>query len=252
MGTDTISTPSFQSDWYKAIAKNKALANITIPHDLDQYPVKVDVQVKVQINGVDHYFTGSGSANRDDDLYYDFGGVVYLYNDKEIVLSTPFFNSRPGFEGGIAFTGNRFKIKTALFAFFFLEYTSFCFLLDSDDGQLVAPCQNDITVQKYSFVSMRSCLQSERYISGVVICGYIISDHWCIFDIRRTLCMVVCKIVNCRPLFMPCSYMAFNVLVFTKCLSGGRIRSTRREPSTIGKQQVNFITCGCESIAPFL
>lgn len=118
MGTDTISTPSFQSDWYEAIAKNKTLANITIPHDLDQYPVKVDVQVKVQINGVDHYFTGSGSAHRDDDLYYDFGGVVYLYNDKEIVLSTPFFNSRPGFEGGIAFTGNRFKIKNSTVCFF--------------------------------------------------------------------------------------------------------------------------------------
>jgi hypothetical protein len=79
MGTDTISTPSFQSDWYEAIAKNKALANITIPHDLDQYPVKVDVQVKVQINGVDHYFTGSGSANRDDDLYYDFGECCFYF-----------------------------------------------------------------------------------------------------------------------------------------------------------------------------
>jgi len=27
--------------------------------------------------------------------------------------------------------------------------------------------------------------------------------------------------------------------------------STRREPPTIGKQLVNFITCGCESSAPF-
>jgi hypothetical protein len=28
-------------------------------------------------------------------------------------------------------------------------------------------------------------------------------------------------------------------------------RSTRREPSTMGKQLVDFITCGCESSAPF-
>ena len=28
--------------------------------------------------------------------------------------------------------------------------------------------------------------------------------------------------------------------------------STRREPPTMGKQLVNFITCGCESSAPFL
>ena len=34
--------------------------------------------------------------------------------------------------------------------------------------------------------------------------------------------------------------------------SGGRSRSTRREPTTMGKQLVSFITCGCESSAPFL
>jgi hypothetical protein len=34
--------------------------------------------------------------------------------------------------------------------------------------------------------------------------------------------------------------------------SGGRSRSTRREPQTLGKQLVNFINCGCESSAPFL
>jgi hypothetical protein len=28
---------------------------------------------------------------------------------------------------------------------------------------------------------------------------------------------------------------------------GGRNRSTRREPPTMGKQLVNFITCDCES-----
>jgi hypothetical protein len=33
--------------------------------------------------------------------------------------------------------------------------------------------------------------------------------------------------------------------------SGGRSQSTRREPLTMGKQLVNFITCGCESSAHF-
>jgi hypothetical protein len=33
--------------------------------------------------------------------------------------------------------------------------------------------------------------------------------------------------------------------------SGGGSRSTRREPPAMGKQLVNFITCGCESSAPF-
>jgi hypothetical protein len=31
--------------------------------------------------------------------------------------------------------------------------------------------------------------------------------------------------------------------------SGGRSRSTQREPPTMGKQLVNLITCGCESSA---
>jgi hypothetical protein len=33
--------------------------------------------------------------------------------------------------------------------------------------------------------------------------------------------------------------------------NGGINRSTRREPPTMGKQLVNFITCDCESSAPF-
>jgi len=33
--------------------------------------------------------------------------------------------------------------------------------------------------------------------------------------------------------------------------SGGRSQSARKEPPAMGKQLVNFITCGCESSAPF-
>jgi hypothetical protein len=40
--------------------------------------------------------------------------------------------------------------------------------------------------------------------------------------------------------------------ILATSFSGGRSRSTRREPLTMGKQLVNFITCGCESSAPFL
>ena len=38
-------------------------------------------------------------------------------------------------------------------------------------------------------------------------------------------------------------------VLYTCTLYGSR--STRREPPTLGKQLVNFITCGCESCAPF-
>jgi hypothetical protein len=39
--------------------------------------------------------------------------------------------------------------------------------------------------------------------------------------------------------------------VMATSFSGGRSRSTWREPPTMGKQLVTFITCGCESSAPF-
>ena len=47
--------------------------------------------------------------------------------------------------------------------------------------------------------------------------------------------------------FSNISAISFTVTSF----SGGRSRSTRREPLTMGKQLVNIITCGCESSAHF-
>jgi hypothetical protein len=41
-------------------------------------------------------------------------------------------------------------------------------------------------------------------------------------------------------------------VIMKTSFSGGKSRSTRRKPSTMGKQLVNLITCDCESIAPFL
>jgi hypothetical protein len=40
--------------------------------------------------------------------------------------------------------------------------------------------------------------------------------------------------------------------IMATSFSGGRSRSTRREPPTMGKHLVNVITCGCESSAPFI
>jgi hypothetical protein len=39
--------------------------------------------------------------------------------------------------------------------------------------------------------------------------------------------------------------------IMATSFSDGISRSTRREPPIMGKQIVNFITCGCESSAPF-
>ena len=45
-------------------------------------------------------------------------------------------------------------------------------------------------------------------------------------------------------------FIVFNATfsyIMATSFSGGRSRCTRREPPTMGKQLVNFITCGCES-----
>ena len=39
--------------------------------------------------------------------------------------------------------------------------------------------------------------------------------------------------------------------ILATSFSGGRSRSTRIEPLTMGKHLVNFINCGCESSASF-
>ena len=52
-------------------------------------------------------------------------------------------------------------------------------------------------------------------------------------------------------IFFGCFNATFSYIMATS-FSGGRSRNTRREPPTMDKQLVIFITCGCESIAPFL
>jgi hypothetical protein len=45
--------------------------------------------------------------------------------------------------------------------------------------------------------------------------------------------------------------MQYFSYIMVTSFSGGGSRSTRRETPTMGKQLVNFITCGCKSSAPF-
>ena len=48
-----------------------------------------------------------------------------------------------------------------------------------------------------------------------------------------------------------CHFQQYFSYIMATIFSGGRSRSTQREPPTMGKQRINFITCGCESSAPF-
>ncbi|CAG2192846.1 unnamed protein product [Mytilus edulis] len=97
--------PSFISSWYGAKAQNKSLSLLVINHNLGEYPVKVDVQVKINEGGKDYIFSGLGSSQRDDDLSKDYGGVIYKYNDQHIELSFPYKENHAD-TGGLAYTGS--------------------------------------------------------------------------------------------------------------------------------------------------
>ena len=106
----TMYEPSFVSDWYQAAADTGQ--TLIIYHNLAEYPVKVDIQVKINESGEDYIFSGIGSSQRDDDLYNSYGGVVYKYNDHVVQLSFPYRNNGPYVSRGLAYTG---KYKTATF-----------------------------------------------------------------------------------------------------------------------------------------
>ena len=60
---------------------------------------------------------------------------------------------------------------------------------------------------------------------------------------------------NFEDLFDLIWFIVFNAIfsyIMVTSFSGGGSRSTRREPPTMGKQLVSFITSDCESSAPFL
>jgi hypothetical protein len=53
------------------------------------------------------------------------------------------------------------------------------------------------------------------------------------------------KILEVDLIYFCCFNATFNNILVTGFSVGGS-PSTRREPPTMGKQLVNFITCGCE------
>ena len=59
------------------------------------------------------------------------------------------------------------------------------------------------------------------------------------------------KIDLIRFLVFNATFSKYFSYILAISFSGGRSWSTWREPSTMGKQLANFITCDCESSAPF-
>jgi hypothetical protein len=84
----------------------------------------------------------------------------------------------------------------------------------------------------YQFIDILSLQYACIVLVETRVCSFGKHD-WLIFGVER-------------------HFQQYFSYIMATSFSGGRSRSTRREPPTMGKQLVNFITCGCESSAPFL
>ena len=82
--------PSFVSQWFTMASQNPSLAERIIEHGLNELPVKVDVQIKSTSNSDDEWiFPGDCVLQSDDDVWDEYSGVVYLYNETHVHLRAP-------------------------------------------------------------------------------------------------------------------------------------------------------------------
>jgi hypothetical protein len=95
-----------------------------------------------------------------------------------------------------------------------------------------------------------------QYLLGVQLFSGAFFVFFCFFvecsTITHTLKMSVKRPHDVLFLVFNATFSNISAISWWPVLVVGRGRSTRREPPTMGKQLVNFITCGCESSVPFL
>ncbi|XP_069139131.1 uncharacterized protein [Argopecten irradians] len=107
--------PSFESAWLTISAQADTGSQLVIPHGLGEYPVKVDVQVRVVDNGDYYIFSGTGSAHRDDDDDSYYGGIIYIYDTVDVRVYAPsgtgsFYSTK----GLVAYTGGTRRTGSTL------------------------------------------------------------------------------------------------------------------------------------------
>lgn len=99
--------PSVVSDWLPIKSQGGNDSQVIFNHGLNELPYKVVVEVKVLSGRSDYIFHAIGSASADDDLPYDYGGIVYLYDENTVVAMAPnVFNGKPF--GYAIYTGKYF------------------------------------------------------------------------------------------------------------------------------------------------
>ncbi|XP_071130917.1 uncharacterized protein [Mytilus edulis] len=100
-----LQTTNHISGWIPMRSQDNNLSYHVWKHNLNDLPVRVDVQVKPQTGSdTDYVFPGIAAAQRDDSMTLPYGGIVYKYNKNSVMLYAP--NKHSGKPSGHAiYTG---------------------------------------------------------------------------------------------------------------------------------------------------
>ncbi|CAG2206691.1 unnamed protein product [Mytilus edulis] len=81
--------PPFISTWRAVTANGDAdEVEFTVSHDLNELPMKVDVQVRVEFNNTYFYFNALNSAQSGSNNN-EYGGIVYMFDETNVKIIAP-------------------------------------------------------------------------------------------------------------------------------------------------------------------
>ncbi|KAL4231165.1 hypothetical protein ACF0H5_008747 [Mactra antiquata] len=87
---NALNRPDFESSWLPIRSQVKDSSAIRVTHGLGEIPLIVDVQVKsIDDPNNGFLFPAVGGQPRDDDSKDKYGGVLYVYNDREVTVTVP-------------------------------------------------------------------------------------------------------------------------------------------------------------------
>lgn len=85
--------PTVVSVWLPIKSQGGNDSQVTFKHGLNELPYKVVIDVKINSDGTDYIFHAIGSASSDDDLNIAYGGVIFLYDEVNVIAMAPNVNN---------------------------------------------------------------------------------------------------------------------------------------------------------------
>ncbi|CAC5409582.1 CSMD [Mytilus coruscus] len=84
-----IAPPAFISNWIAVTANgDQSEVEFTESHGLNELPMRVDVQVRVEFNNTYFYFNALNSA-QSGSYNNEYGGIVYMFNETNVKIIAP-------------------------------------------------------------------------------------------------------------------------------------------------------------------